>query len=321
MKAHSWLTPWGGLGALMLTWSMAAPLFAQNTGPETPARALPVGAPIKPASVEVVQAAPCAGGCASASSASPRFHRPLWTRLLFWNWREPKQTETVVASTMIPSPAELARIESGQASLVEAAATKIKADEAAVPARRAAIQYLLTVRCHHYPEAEAALIAALRADRNELVRYEAAQALAQGCCSTPKTVEALQLALNGSENDGNPAETSDRVKAAALYALQRAARLGVPALAPPDMLPPVARQQPAAPPSMLQLTSFTLLQTRPAPGSEITEAELRFAQTAGIRPDPKAAPAEPSAQPAPSATTLPALRVAPIGQLPTHGGL
>ena len=59
----------------------------------------------------------------------------------------------------------------------EGAAARIKADEAEAKARRAAVRYLGTVDCHYWPEAQAALIIALRADRNECVRLEAALAL------------------------------------------------------------------------------------------------------------------------------------------------
>jgi hypothetical protein len=301
-----WRMPWRRLGALTLAWGLAAPLSAQSPAADGDARALPVGPPTKPAVAEAA-ATPDGGGAAAS------IHRPVWTRVLYWPWRQPRKTETVVvAGPIAPSDAELARVESGQASLVEMAATKIKADEAAVPARRAAIQYLSTIRCHYYPEAEAALIAALRADRNEQVRYDAAQALAHGCCCTPKTVEALQFAVNSSERDGNPAETSDRVKAVALYALQRAQRHGVPASAPLDMLPPAAHERTATPPpSLLQLTSYTLLQPDE---NRVTDAERRFAETAGL-PAP-GTPAAPTAEPARPASALPTLRIAPIAQLP-----
>jgi hypothetical protein len=100
------------------------------------------------------------------------------------------------------------------------AAAAIMADEAGAKARRAAMRYLGTVDCHYWPEAEAALIGGLRTDKNECVRWEAAMSLGKGCCCTRKTIEALKLVVEGSEIDGNPAETSDRVRATALAALQ-----------------------------------------------------------------------------------------------------
>jgi hypothetical protein len=101
------------------------------------------------------------------------------------------------------------------------AAAKIQLSEAGAKQRRAAVRYLGTVDCHYFPEAEAALINALRTDTNECVRLEAAAALARGCCCTKKTVQALNLTVTGSSSDGNPEETSERVKAIAAAALQR----------------------------------------------------------------------------------------------------
>ena len=74
--------------------------------------------------------------------------------------------------------------------------------------------------CNWYPEAEAALITALRTDRNECVRDEAASVLGSGCCCTRKIIEALAISASGSKKDGNPPENSLRVKAAAYISLQ-----------------------------------------------------------------------------------------------------
>ena len=100
-----------------------------------------------------------------------------------------------------------------------ATAEKIKKEEAQAKARCQATRYLGTVPCHYYPEAEAALIASLRTDRSECVRWEAARALANGCCCTKKTIQALTVTVSGSNKDGNPAEVSRRVKAVACEAL------------------------------------------------------------------------------------------------------
>lgn len=101
----------------------------------------------------------------------------------------------------------------------EAMAAKIKADEAGAKARIAALRYLATVDCHYYPEVADAIIDALRKDRNECVRYEAALALVHGCCCNKKTIAALIIVVSGQDTDGNPSETSQRVKAAALNAM------------------------------------------------------------------------------------------------------
>jgi hypothetical protein len=101
----------------------------------------------------------------------------------------------------------------------EGAAAQIKKDEAEAKARRAAVRYLGTVDCHYWPEAQEALVNALRADRNECVRLEAAWALGRGCCCTRFIIKELAICVEGSDADGNPSETSDRVRAAAQGAL------------------------------------------------------------------------------------------------------
>ena len=101
----------------------------------------------------------------------------------------------------------------------EGAAARLKADEADAAARRAAIRYMAGADCHYWPEVTEALIGALRADRNECVRLEAALALGRGCCCNRATMLALTLTVSGSTADGNPAETSERVKCAATAAL------------------------------------------------------------------------------------------------------
>ena len=99
------------------------------------------------------------------------------------------------------------------------AAAKIKLDEAGVKARKAAVRYLGTVDCHYWPEAEDGLIGALRGDRSECVRYEAALALGNGCCCTKKTIEALTIVVSCSNRDNAPKENSERVVEAARRAL------------------------------------------------------------------------------------------------------
>jgi hypothetical protein len=114
-----------------------------------------------------------------------------------------------------PNPADLA----AGADTTEGAVAAIKADEAGAKKRRAEMRYLGTVDCHYWPEAEAALIKGLRTDKNECVRWEAANSLGRGCCCTRKTIEALVIAATASERDGNPAELSDWVKGRALKAI------------------------------------------------------------------------------------------------------
>ncbi len=104
---------------------------------------------------------------------------------------------------------------------VAGAADNAKKDALEAKARRAAVRYLGTLDCRYYPEAEIALIAALRSDRIECVRMEAAIAFANGCCCTKKVMEALEICVSGSDRDGNPAERSERVRDFAYIALAR----------------------------------------------------------------------------------------------------
>jgi hypothetical protein len=120
-------------------------------------------------------------------------------------------------------------------------AAAIQADQAGAKARRDAVRFLGTVDCHYYPEAETALICALRTDRSECVRLEAGFALSHGCCCTKKTIEALRICVSGSEKDGNPGETSPRVRIAAFNALQGCCQRGEEATKS-EMLP---RPEPA----------------------------------------------------------------------------
>ena len=64
-------------------------------------------------------------------------------------------------------------------SPVEAAAAKMRREEANARSRIAAVQYLATMPCDHSTEAQGALLAALRGDPHEGVRLEAARALAR----------------------------------------------------------------------------------------------------------------------------------------------
>jgi HEAT repeat protein len=123
-----------------------------------------------------------------------------------------------IVPTLCPavSPADLAK----PADSAEGAAARIKADEADAKARRAAVRLLGLQDCHYWPEAQLALINALRADRNECVRMEAALAFNNGCCCSKAVIKALVICVSGSEEDGNPSESSPRVRAMAEAALQ-----------------------------------------------------------------------------------------------------
>ncbi len=121
----------------------------------------------------------------------------------------------------VPSDADVAALAAqGGPNSAGAVAAKVKQDEAEAKARRAAVRYLATVDCHYWPDAEVAIISALRDDRNECVRFEGALALLNGCCCNARTIEALNITVSGSEKDGKPSETSERVRSVALAALQ-----------------------------------------------------------------------------------------------------
>ncbi|MFQ3593917.1 MAG: hypothetical protein SNJ82_12120, partial [Gemmataceae bacterium] len=124
-----------------------------------------------------------------------------------------------------PGPLDANAADLGKpADSAEGAAARIKASEAEAKARRAAVRYLGTVDCKRYPEAEAALINALRGDPNECVRLEAALAFRNGCCCSKKVIDTLIVVVNG-EKTTEPAETSPRVRCAAAEALQRCLKL------------------------------------------------------------------------------------------------
>src|SRR5271157_5924692 len=118
-----------------------------------------------------------------------------------------------------PTPAQIAALGQKPNGGAEAAAAKIQASEADAKARVAAVEYLGTVDCNRFPEAKKALLAALREDPNECVRFAAARSLNSGCCCDQEVIEKLRISVAG-EKKGGPAETSCRVKAAAFSALQ-----------------------------------------------------------------------------------------------------
>lgn len=133
----------------------------------------------------------------------------------------------------------------GSAPDAGSAAAAIAADQKAAKERRAAVKFLANVDCQYWPEAEAALVAALRADKNECVRWEAAVSLSKGCCCTPTVRSALAIAAEGSDRDGNPAEKSWRVRQAAAQAL---ARCEVLEPEPPAAARPERPMRPESPP-------------------------------------------------------------------------
>jgi hypothetical protein len=106
------------------------------------------------------------------------------------------------------------------ADSVRGAAARIFVDEADAETRQELVRFLSERDLARWPEAQMALINALRSDRVETVRFEAAAALGKPNCCTKDIIVALRLAAAGGEEDGNPREDSERVRAAAQSSLE-----------------------------------------------------------------------------------------------------
>lgn len=122
-------------------------------------------------------------------------------------------TGGVVPAEPVPNPVQLA------APGPQGSAAKIKKDQLEAPHRLDAIKQLGTVDCHWYPEAADQLTLALRSDRSECVRFEAAKILSRCNCCSPKMVHALKICVAGTNFDGNPGERSIRIRNQAAVAL------------------------------------------------------------------------------------------------------
>jgi hypothetical protein len=236
---------------------------------------------------------------AECQDCRPRPYRPILNTLTRgWPPVHP------VATTFAPLPPlremptrdEVARmVDDGGFSPAEIAAAKIRIDETQARARQAAVKYLATVDCHYYPEAELSLIAALRADRSETVRLEAAQALG-GCRGvTVRILDALHLTATMQELDGNPAESSERVRNAARASLNRLLSSGMPAppvdIAPartsvvwpvPTPPPPLAPVPAVAPaPAAARKSVVPASYETPIQAPAVSPQELQIAATVG----------------------------------------
>lgn len=217
------------------------------------------------------------------------------------------------------NPADLAL----PADSAQGAAARIKKLEAEAKARRAAVRYLGTVDCRRFPEAEAALIASLRGDENECVRFEAALALGSGCCCTKKVLEALVVTVAG-KRTAEPAETSPRVRGAAAAALERCLKKYCDE---EPLTPGKPAEKPAAPSPEPKKDATTSLEPMVSEGKEVLAA---FKARYGRAPVPTAEPptaalpsvrqavvqaAPPRPAPAPVAEATPE----PAGNLPPTG--
>ncbi len=171
----------------------------------------------------------------------------------------------------LPTPAELA--DKGPVG----AAAAIKKDTAEAKARVAAVKYLGTVSCHYWPEAQDALIQALRKDRNECVRWQAAISLGSGCCCTKKTIKALAITVSGSDEDGQPAELSERVKAAAEAALYHCLDCFTETVPAPEKKKEEKRVEPApAPEPVPKPVAGQTPQSGAVPGFATADTDVRW---------------------------------------------
>ena len=212
------------------------------------------------------------------SVASSDFKVPPYRPIL--NFLMRNRTPARPASPVSPpQPEGLTRddvarmVQDGGFSPAEIAAAKVKLDEMQAQSRQAAVKYLATVDCHYYPEAEASLIAALRADRSEAVRLEAATALGNSRGVTVRILDALHLTATAQETDGNPAESSERVRSAARLSMNKLLSSGVSA-GGVDFFPITANHQAPVPATV-----------PPAPATSwATQRERDIAATVSIQP-------------------------------------
>lgn len=208
-------------------------------------------------------------------------YRPILNLLI----RNRPATRTTSTALMQPTPQperptrdDLARmVNDGNFSPAEITAAKIKMDETQARARQAAVSYLATVDCHYYPEAEYSLIAALRADRSEAVRLEAALALGTCRGATVRILDALHLAATAQETDGNPAETSERVRMAARRSLNQLLASGMAGSPNPPPVPVQANPQPAVLPKLPNPPTQAVSQS-------VSQQEHDLAATVGVQP-------------------------------------
>jgi hypothetical protein len=195
-----------------------------NGGPVPPAAPVPpVGSPVGIGSYPAPPGGPTLWSFLGMSRGQREYRQRALADTPFGELRS-KIREPLSKATgglLPPIPPEFPSLAELQAPGPVGAAAKVKLDRLAAKKRIQAVQYLATVDCHYWPEAEDALVDALRADRNEWVRLAAAQTLLKGCCCTKKTILALTMAATCSNADGNPTEKSPRVVAAAQAALNK----------------------------------------------------------------------------------------------------
>ncbi len=202
--------------------------FPAVSAPLTPAT--PVSAPISapPSPIGIAPYPPPPGGPTlwsflGMSYQQREYRQRQMARTPLGKVREKIQTplSKLTKGIIPPFPPKTPSLAELQAPGPVGAAAKLKLDRAAAGERVKAVKELGTADCHYWPEAEDALVGALRNDRNEWVRLAAAETLGNGCCCTKKTIIALTNACTCSNADGAPAEKSPRVVAAACASLNK----------------------------------------------------------------------------------------------------
>ncbi|HVK17370.1 MAG TPA: HEAT repeat domain-containing protein, partial [Fimbriiglobus sp.] len=207
------------------------------------------------------------------SRAQREYRQRAMARTPLGQLRERIQTplSKLTGGLIPPFPPQTPTLAELQAPGPVGAAAKAKLDRMGAKDRIKAVQYLGTLDCHYWPEAEDALVAALRVDRNEWVRLEAAKTLLKGCCCTKKTITALTMAATCSDADGNPTEKSPRVVAAAQEALNKCLQAvcqGPAAMEAVPVVPEVTPESPRELPRETPTNGTTAATSKPGPAGE-----------------------------------------------------
>lgn len=295
--------------ALLLMLALAAgatggaALYAQTTGTTTSATNTSLTAAATAAGATTTAGATSRGGAllSALASADARFKARFYASplgKLLMNMRKPLSALT--GGLVQGDSPHAGKYAGAGGSPAMGVAAKIKADAKQAAERREAVRFLGTVDCHYYPEAEQAIISALRCDRSECVRMEAALALGRGCCCTKKTMEALKIAVSGSNRDGNPGETSLRVRMTALEALQNCLANCNPieSTSPPPAVRPEYPGAPLAPEQELPISAGDVSQEVPAnfryyagldatPMTRVLSEAKQIASRASLAPQPQ----------------------------------
>ncbi len=182
------------------------------------------------------------------------------------------------------------------------AAAKIAADAEAAKAKIADLEFLAKQDCRRYPEAEAAILNALRAEKIECVRWAAAKALLSGCCCTPKVMKALTVVVNMSDKDGNLAEDSERVRLTSLLALEKCLQTCQPKAEEPPEKPAQKEKGDVAAVKYEEMTEADIFASARAAVAKGVVASPRSTQPANLRDKLFGPPVEIPTTPPPSDT-------------------